>query len=121
MEKRPRKEEPALVHTVSRREPPRNFLEVLMRTRLEVEPKFIMEKGKNSTPARTPIKKRVQKMEEKIEKQTVRTPKWKRGLGVQGKKPSPLTKQSRMTTYFSRKSPKAGEARARAKGICCRP
>ena len=45
-----------------------------MRTRLEAEPKFIMEKGKKLTPARTPVRKRVQRMEEVIEDRAANHP-----------------------------------------------
>ena len=38
--KRQRREDPVLVHTVERREPPRNFLEVALRQKLEGKPNF---------------------------------------------------------------------------------
>ena len=68
MEKKPRKEEPIQIHTAKKREPPRNFLEVMVRTKLEREPKFTVEtREQDKTPVRTPVRKRIQRFEERLE------------------------------------------------------
>ena len=61
------------------------------------------------------VRKQIQRLEEKV---SARTPKWKRGSGVQERQTSPLqqkrqAKQSKVTYYFASKSLKAMEARNR--------
>ena len=61
------------------------------------------------------VRKQIQRLEEKV---SARTPKRKRGSGVQERQTSPLqqkrqAKQSKVTYYFASKSPKAMEARTR--------
>ena len=109
--KRQRREDPVLVYTVERREPPRNFLEVALRQKLEGKPNFTsenlpgnagnkLEKDVQQPLTRTPVRKKVLRLEEKI-KYLQETPgrKRKRGTGVQSTELSPLLRQSRVTAY----------------------
>ena len=104
---------------MERREPPRNFLEVALRHKMEEEPKFTPgnppgneRKKPEKDVARTPVRKKISRIEEKM-KNLQETPgrKRKRGTGVQSTELSPLQKQSRVTEYFTRKSPKANSLR----------
>ena len=66
----------------------------------------------------TPVRRRVQRLEKKLQNSN-RTPKHKRGLGVQGRQPSPLqeskeAKQTNLTYYYGSKSPKAREVRSKS-------
>ena len=66
----------------------------------------------------TPVRRRVQRLEKKLQNSN-RTPKCKRGSGVQGRQPSPLqeskeAKQAKLTYYYGSKSPKAREVRSKS-------
>ena len=117
--KRLRREDPIQIPTVERREPPRNFLDVALRQKLEGDPNFTAgsppgnkaekaEKDTQKLQTQTPVRKRVLRLEEKM-KNLQETPgrKRKRGTGVQSTELSPLKRQYRVTAYFTRKSPKA--------------
>ena len=75
--KRLRREDPIQVPRVERREPPRNFLDVALRQKLEGKPNFTagnspengVEKAEKDTQqpqTRTPVRKKVLRLEEKI-------------------------------------------------------
>ena len=64
--KRQRTQDPVQVHTVERREPPRNFLEVALRQKLEDKPNFMPgnspgnggKRPEKDTMTRTPVRKK---------------------------------------------------------------
>ena len=60
---------------------------------------------------RTPVRKRIQKLEDQNKQQS--SAKRKRGTGGQGRQPSPLKegRQAKLSQYSGRKSPKAIKAR----------
>ena len=94
---------------------PRTFLEVLMANREKVKVPGKQENREGTVQVSTPVRKRIQRLEEKT---IARTPKQKRGSGVQGRLTSPpqqekQVKQSKLTHFFTSKSPKAEEIRGR--------
>ena len=98
-----------------RKSKPRSFLEVLMAQRRREGPARHIEKPGNTS---TPVRKKVQRIEENLKIQSGNARKRKRCLGGQGRPPSPLqemkeVKQAKISSYYGRKSPKADHVRSR--------
>ena len=70
----------------------------------------------------TPVRKKVQRLEERLKSDSGKSSKRKRGSGGQGRPPSPLkemreAKQERISNYFKVKSPKVDQARSRRESV----
>ena len=123
--KKARKQEPRGQEGKHEKEPkPKNFLEVLIQQRKKRARQQNKTSLENNTgkevlkdKANTPVKVKIQRIEHQSKaKSAQKTPaKRKRGLGGQGRQPSPLStsKQAKLTIFFGKKSPKAQNTRAR--------
>ena len=80
-EKRLRRDGPVQVSTVDKREPSRNFLEVMMRERLDRKPNFTAAMKVEEQPVRTPVTKSAEVGEETGEHPETPHPKMEKRYG----------------------------------------